>query len=159
MGTTTTAGTTRRGFVGVAALGALGAAAFAAPAQAAALTPAETANRKVVDDFCAAWKAGDAVKVGANLAENCVVRFTASTDGSPAIAGQQAVVAQVAKYLTGSTIEFMVTDTWASGPMVINRRVDRIVSPRGKQDIHVIGVFFVRQGKIKEWSDFIVEAV
>jgi len=43
--------------------------------------------------------------------------------------------------------------------MVVNRRVDRIVSPRGKQDIHVVGVFFIRQGKIREWSDFIVEAV
>jgi limonene-1,2-epoxide hydrolase len=43
--------------------------------------------------------------------------------------------------------------------MVVNRRVDRIVSKNGSQDIEVVGVFFVREGKIKEWSDFIAEAV
>ncbi len=149
-------GMTRRGFVGTAALGAIGVAASGQTAQAAPLLPAEQSVKKVVDDFCAAWKSGDAAKAASHLAEACVVRFTASTDGSPALSGKAAVQAQIATYLTGMTIEFMVKDTWVSGPMVMNRRVDRIVSPKGTQDIAVVGVFFVRDGKIKEWSDFIV---
>lgn len=150
-------GMTRRGFVGTAALGAVGMAATGRAADAAPLSAAEQSVKKVVDDFCAAWKTGDASKAASHLAETCVVRFTASTDGSPALSGRAAVQAQIAKYLTGMTIEFMVKDTWVSGPMVMNRRVDRIVSPKGTQDIAVVGVFFVRDGKIKEWSDFIVE--
>jgi len=149
----------RRRFFGTAALGALGAGAFGGTAQAAALTPAEQANSTLVAAFCAAWKAGDATKVGSHLSGDCVVRFIASTDGSPVVSGRAAVVKQVGEYLDGNTIEFIIKDTWASGPMVVNRRVDRIVSKNGSQDIEVVGVFFVREGKIKEWSDFIAEAV
>jgi hypothetical protein len=68
---------------------------------------------------------------GSHLSGDCVVRFIASTDGTPVVSGRAAVVKQVGEYLNGNTIEFIVKDTWASGPMVVNRRVDWIVSKNG----------------------------
>ena len=56
--------------------------------------------------------------------------------------------------MDGSQIEFIVQDTYAAGPIVVNRRVDRVVSQNVSRDIHVVGVFFLTQGAIKEWHDF-----
>jgi limonene-1,2-epoxide hydrolase len=42
--------------------------------------------------------------------------------------------------------------------MVINNRIDRITTKDGSQDLHYLGVFFVKDGHIKEWSDYEVGA-
>lgn len=149
---------TRRAVLAAGAAPAIGTlllpALFASSASAAGLTAKEEANVDVVNGFCAAWKTGDAAKAGTFLAEDAVVRFIASTDNSPAVSGRTAVVEQMRKYLTGTSIEFIVEQTFASGPMVMNRRVDRIVAQGKTRDLQIVGVFFVRGGQIKEWHDF-----
>ena len=52
-------------------------------------------------------------------------------------------------------VEFKVLDTTAAGPIVINHRIDSFVS---KQPLkwEGTGVFFVKDGKIKEWSDYTI---
>ena len=76
------------------------------------------------------------------------------SQNSPVVAGRADVVEQVRTYMHGSQIEFIVQDTYAAGPIVVNRRVDRIVSQNGSRDFHIVGVFFLTQGAIKEWHDF-----
>lgn len=138
------------------ASGALAGMALAVPGRARAAEPsaAEKANLDVVSQFCAAWKSRDAAKVGAFLHDDCVVRFTASRDETRPVLGRQGTTDQIGKYLAGAAIEFAVHESYAKGPLVINRRVDTITSPKGKQDIPVVGMFYVRGGKIKEWLDF-----
>ena len=145
---------TRRMFVAAGAVPAIGSLLLPETAGAAEWTPKERANVEVVNGFCAAWKTGDAAKAGSFLAEDAVVRFIASTDNSPAVSGRSAVVEQMRKYMTGNAIEFIVEETFASGPMVMNRRVDRIAGQGKTRDLKIVGVFFVRGGKIKEWHDF-----
>ena len=82
------------------------------------------------------------------------MRFAASRQNSPIVAGRADVVEQVRTFMRGGQIEFIVQDTYAAGPIVMNRRVDRIVSTNGCRDIHVVGVFFLTQGAINEWHDF-----
>ena len=145
---------TRRSVLTAAALAGLGAAWPAAAGQAPELSAHEESNVAVVNAFCAAWKTGDAQQVATHLAEDCTVRFLASRQNSPVVAGRADVVEQVRTYMHGSQIEFIVQDTYAAGPIVVNRRVDRIVSQNGSRDFHIVGVFFLTQGAIKEWHDF-----
>jgi limonene-1,2-epoxide hydrolase len=108
----------------------------------------------VVSKFCAAWKSGDAARIGAFLHDQCVVRFTASRDDVQPVVSRQGVTDQIAKYLEGGSIEFFIQESFVKGPLVLNRRVDTVTTPKGKQDIQVVGMFYVRGGKIKEWLDF-----
>jgi len=52
-------------------------------------------------------------------------------------------------------VEFRVLDTMAAGPIVINHRVDRFMTAR-PLTWEGVGVFFVKDGKIKEWSDYTI---
>ena len=47
-------------------------------------------------------------------------------------------------------------DTAAAGPIVINHRVDRFMTSR-PLTWEGVGVFFVKDGKIKEWSDYTIK--
>jgi limonene-1,2-epoxide hydrolase len=38
----------------------------------------------------------------------------------------------------------------------MNERTDRFVRPDRTNTFHVVGVFFVRDGKIAEWTDYII---
>jgi len=57
--------------------------------------------------------------------------------------------------LNATSIEFKVLETMTAGPIVINRRIDRFVSPRSFT-WEGVGVFFVKDGKIKEWNDYTI---
>jgi limonene-1,2-epoxide hydrolase len=86
------------------------------------------------------------------LADDVVYRMTEST---PPIVGVEAVLDTYRK-LNATSIEFKVLETFTAGPIVINRRIDRFVSPRSFT-WQGVGVFFVKDGKIKEWSDYTIE--
>jgi limonene-1,2-epoxide hydrolase len=141
----------RRAFFGA------GAALLALPAGAAAAewTALEKANVKVVNDMCAAWVAPlDLAKVGGFLAEDCVYRATETT---PAVKGRQAIMEGLKKMLgSPDKVEFEIVQTFARGPMVVNERFDRFTMPGRSINWHGIGVFFVKDGKIAEWSDFTI---
>jgi limonene-1,2-epoxide hydrolase len=58
--------------------------------------------------------------------------------------------------MQNSKIEFEVHETFAIGALVANYRTDTITGKDGKQVFRVGGVFYLRDGKISEWIDSVV---
>jgi limonene-1,2-epoxide hydrolase len=136
-----------------------GATAFAAlsglsrSASAAEWNDAERASVKVVTDFCTAWSTRDMNKVLPFLADDCVYRMTETT---PPAMGHDGVVQRLkAAVESASLVEFRILDTMAAGPIVINHRIDRFLTAQ-PLTWEGVGVFFVKDGKIKEWSDYTI---
>jgi limonene-1,2-epoxide hydrolase len=145
---------TRRKFLAVGGVGAAAALGWSKPAAARDLTGAEQANVKVVNDFSAAWATGDPTKVAAYLAEDCVVRFLQNQEP---IKSRATVAERLKAGMQNSKIEFEVHETFAIGSLVANYRTDYITGKDGKRNaFRVGGVFYVRDGKIIEWIDSVV---
>lgn len=145
----------RRLFVTASGLGLAGLFASAKRADAAEWTEAEKANIKTVTDFCAAWSTRDLTRALPFLSDDCVYRMTETT---PAATGHDGVTARLKAAVEGSErVEFRILDTFAVGPIVINHRIDRFVSNR-PLTWEGVGVFFVKDGLIKEWSDYTIRA-
>ena len=121
------------------------------PAIADAVQSDDRNNVQIVTDFCAAVSKLDPVVMRPFLADDVVYR---TTETAPPIIGAETVLETYRK-LNATSIEFRVLETLAAGPIVINRRVDRFVSPRSFTWTGV-GVFFVKDGRIKEWSDYTI---
>ena len=146
----------RRRFLQTAGLGSLAAIGLSASPQGAELSAGEQANVKLVTDFCAAWATRDLAKILPFLSDDCVYRM--SETAKPA-AGHAGVTERLGTWLqTSDRIEFNVLDTFAKGPMVINHRVDRFISTKRPLTWEGVGVFFVKDGRIKEWSDYSIRS-
>jgi limonene-1,2-epoxide hydrolase len=143
---------TRRSMLNTAGLGLAAIADLAAPAHAAELSPAEKANVQVVNDFCAAWPAHDLNRVMSFFAENCSYRITETQEP---IKGKQAVKDRIQSFLS-SVEKFEVNETFAKGPMVFNERHDHFLKGGPLKMWHGVGVFFLKGGKIVEWSDYTI---
>ena len=164
---TSKASVTRRAFFAASGLGAIAALhtrALSAQAQrllGVSVSPeVERANVRVVDEFCAAFASRDISKATSLLADNCAYRVT---QARPPITGREAVAAQVKNYIDRGA-DFKVLKTVALGPLVLNERDD--IFPKGLGDgaansgpttIRVAaGLFFVENGKIVEWTDYVI---
>jgi len=121
------------------------------PTLADAVQSADQANVQIVADFCAAVSKLDGAVMRPFLADDVVYR---TTETAPPIIGVEGVLEAYGK-LNATSIEFKVLETLAAGPIVINRRIDRFVSPR-PFTWSGVGVFFVKDGKIREWSDYTI---
>jgi limonene-1,2-epoxide hydrolase len=134
-------------------LGAVTAFGGALPLAAAERTPAEQENARIVTDFCAAWSTRDINRVLPFLDADCVYRMSETT---PPVNGHNGVSQRLKNWLdTASLVEFRVLDTMAAGPIVINHRIDRFMTAQ-PLTWEGVGVFFVKDGKIKEWSDYTI---
>jgi limonene-1,2-epoxide hydrolase len=143
----------RRAFVTTAGLGAAALLGRAPSADAAEWSPAERANVKIVTDFCAAWATRDMERVLPFLADDCVYRMTETT---PPASGHDGIILRLKPTVDNATlVEFRVLETMAAGPIVINHRVDRFMTARPLR-WEGVGVFFVKDGKIQEWSDYTI---
>jgi limonene-1,2-epoxide hydrolase len=143
----------RRSFLLSAALGSAGALLAGGRAEAAEWGQIEKANVKIVNDFCAAISTRDAARLLTFFADDLVYRPTETT---PAIRGQQALAETFKKWTERpGGMEFRVLDTFAAGPIVMNRRIDEFSGDR-RMRWDGIGIFFVKDGKIKEWSDYTI---
>jgi limonene-1,2-epoxide hydrolase len=141
----------RRTFVSAAGAALLGGVMTQAQGQRSA---AEEANVRLVADFCAAWSTRDLQKIVPFLADDSVYRMTETTP--PAI-GHAGLRERLGSWLeTSHTIDFRILETWAKGPMVVNHRIDRFLSTTRPLTWEGVGIFFVKDGKIKEWSDFTI---
>jgi len=120
-------------------------------AEAAQAGNAKDTAVRIVTDFCAAVSKLDPAAMRPFFADDIVYRMTEAT---PPIVGVEKVLETYTK-LNATSIEFKVLETQALGAIVINRRVDRFVSPRSFT-WEGVGVFFVKDGKIKEWSDYTI---
>jgi limonene-1,2-epoxide hydrolase len=147
----------RRTFLSSA--GVSGAAALAAfsglsqSASAAEWNDAEKASVKLVTDFCAAWSTRNVNNVLPFLSDDCVYRMTETT---PPVNGHDGVVQRLKTWVdTASLVEFRILNTMAAGPIVINHRIDRFLTAQ-PLTWEGVGVFFVKDGRIKEWSDYTI---
>lgn len=143
----------RRTFLKTAGSTTAAVLAFAGTADAE-WTSAEKANVQVVNDFCASFAGRDVAKIASFLADTCVYRVT---ETAMPLVGKDAVVARIKGFVDpAQVVEFPVAETFAKGPIVMNERTDRFVRPDRTNTFHVVGVFFVRDGKIAEWTDYII---
>ena len=147
--------TTRRKFLATGGIGAAGALGWARPADARDLSTAEKTNLKVVNDFSAAWATGDVAKVTSFLADDCVVRFLQNQEP---VKGRTTVADRLKGGFQNSKIEFEILETFVAGALVANLRNDYITGKDGKRNaFRVGGVFYVKDGKIVEWIDSVVQ--
>jgi limonene-1,2-epoxide hydrolase len=141
----------RRSAFQTAGIGLAAMACFSGPAAAAEWTAIEKANVLTVNDFCAAWASHDVDKIMSFIAENCAYRMTETSD---AIKGRPAVLERI-KSFVNAVQGFDVIETFAKGPMVVNERFDHFKGGPLKK-WHGVGVFFLKDGKIAEWSDYTI---
>jgi limonene-1,2-epoxide hydrolase len=150
---------TRRTLFAAGGAGALAAGALASQADAAdAPSGAEAANIKVVKDFVGSWAAPDFdpdKTMPLYLAPDASVR---PIDSQPFITGPAALAAAFKAYAPkGERFKAQFNSVWAKGPLVITDRVDtQVGGDKNGAHFPVVGVFLVRDGKIKEWTDYVL---
>jgi limonene-1,2-epoxide hydrolase len=115
----------------------------------------EQANTRTVTDFCAGWAARNIETLVPFFAAKAVYRVT---ETSQPIVGRDAIVDFAKKFFERMTsVEFKVTETFAKGPLVLNERVDTFISPQRTQRYHAVGMFYLVDDKIVEWTDYIMK--
>jgi limonene-1,2-epoxide hydrolase len=139
------------------ALGLSGAATLGITSTARAvteLTQTEAANIDLVNAMCATWVAPmNFSKLGELLSDDCIYR---ATETAPPVSGRDAIIERLQGLGQSSFIEFEVIETFARGSIVVNDRIDRFDLPNRKIEWHGVGVFYIKDGKIAEWSDFTI---
>ena len=148
----------RNAFVSAAGLSAL-AVGFVGTrtAQAAAMTAAEKANVEVVNAFMKAWggTAPDVAKLASYVAEEC---FVTLNPGPPAPITTRAAVQETFKpfLANGAAFELEVLQTVAMGASVYVTRMDYTLKAGKRADAGVpaVGLFVLKDGKIKNWHDY-----
>jgi limonene-1,2-epoxide hydrolase len=144
-------------------LGALAVAALApgrtsaAELTGSALHGLEQANMHTVRDFCASWSTLDASRVEAFFADDAVYRVIETA--KPTV-GRDAIAKLIGTFLQrAQKVHFDIHRMYAAGPIVLNERHDHFAPKQGAERVfHVAGVFFVKNGKIAEWTDYTVAA-
>ena len=147
---------TRRKFIATGSAGVMAAVAMPRQSNATQSTPTneEQANIIAVNNFCATFDVPfDWEKMASYLTSDCKYR---ATQTAPITEGSDAIVEFLRSFGdTATAASFEIVDTWARGPVVVNDRVDRFVLPERSLDIPVVGVFYLVDGKISEWTDFV----
>lgn len=152
--------TTRRSFVAPTTIGGLLMAAACTsaprPAEAGGLTTEQRANVAVVGDFLASLKPRDMTNMAKYLSPACVYRMT---ETSPPDKGYEAMKQRLRPFVdSADQIEIKILTTQAAGPIVINHRIDTFKSSTHPLLFEGVGVFFLADGKIKEWTDYTIRA-
>ena len=106
-------------------------------------------------DFCASWSTRDLSKILPRLADDCIYRMSETT---PAVNGHAGVTERLGSWMPSSDrgIEFKILETFAAGSIVMNRRIDSFRSTTRPLTREGVGVFFIKDGKIREWSDYTI---
>ena len=148
---------TRRSFLAAGSIGAVASVAMPGQAAATQLSTGEQANLTAVNDFCAAFTAPlDWARITSFLSDDC--KYRASQD-IQMVEGPEAIVGLLQGFVSNATsVEFEMLDTWARGPVVVNDQIDRFVLPNRTLELPVVGVFYLVDGKIAEWTDFVFDA-
>ncbi|MBT4740939.1 MAG: SnoaL-like domain-containing protein [Rhodospirillaceae bacterium] len=133
---------------------ALGTSANAAEPGADPAVEAE--KEKIVTDFCKAWAKRDADALTAYLADDVEYHMF---EGRPPINGLAEFSGQLKPFMASMReIDWEILRSTVMGDVVLNERIDHFLRPDGSQapdnHFHVVGVFLVREGKIKYWKDY-----
>jgi len=114
----------------------------------------ERANLRIVRDFCASWSTRDRSRIYPLLAADAVYRMSETV---PPVTGPEGVEERLGSWIESSQeIEFRILETYVKGPVVVTHRIDRFVSTERPLTWEGVGVFFVQDGRIKEWQDFTI---
>lgn len=116
----------------------------------------EAEKEKIVIEFCKAWANRDADSLIPYLAEDIEYHMF---EGSPPINGHEQFKAQLTPFMAGMReIDWEVVRSTVMGDIVLNERIDHFLRTEGSQapdnHFHIVGVFLVRDGKIKYWKDY-----
>jgi limonene-1,2-epoxide hydrolase len=115
-------------------------------------SPEEHANVAVVRQLMAALVSRDAEAIAATLAPDAL--FTMGPIGALPPRSRADFVA----LLAGTTsIEIDVRKTFASGPIVMMDRFDRLVWPDRTISGRWIGIIAVKDGRVVEFTDYTIE--
>jgi len=151
--------TTRRGLMAATTIGGLLTAACTSmptPAEAGGMTAQEKANVAVVGEFLAALKPRDMTNMARYLTPASVYRMT---ETSPPDKGYDAMEQRLRQFVNSAdAIEIRILSTHAAGPIVINHRIDTFTSSTHPLLFEGTGVFFLADGRIKEWTDYTIRA-
>jgi limonene-1,2-epoxide hydrolase len=113
--------------------------------------PTETANEKVVRDFCEAFARRDVDELMAFFTLDAVYH---NIPMAPA-EGSGAIREALARFLPMSPhIEFEMLNLAVSGSVVFTERVDRMSVGGRDVALPVAGVFEVQDGRIRAWRDY-----
>ena len=125
-------------------------------ADAAEWTEAEKENVRIVNGFCEVLTTRDPARILSFFAADIVYR---PLETRPAIEGA-AFTAEIERWAdVFDHMELRVLETFAAGPMVMNRRLDLFTGKRPPVRWEGVGVFFVKDGKIKEWFDYTIRFI
>ena len=108
-------------------------------------------NAEIIREFCAAWSRLDAEELAGWFTDDGVYH---NIPAQP-VAGRE----QVQAFIAGFTATWTET-TWdilslvADGDLVIAERIDRTKTTQGDVDLPCVGVFEMRDGKIRRWRDY-----
>ena len=93
-------------------------------------------------------------KIATFLAEDCVYRVV---ETAPPARGKKDTLEQIRRYVVVSKkIEIKILESWVKGPVVVNERIDSFDPPFPNSPFHLTGMFFVKDGKIAEWTDYLI---
>lgn len=147
---------TRRMFMTVGGAAALGTLGGGAPAEAAGMSEIDRKNIEVVKGMSAAWATGDPAKIAAFMHPKISFRGSADNMDAPAMVGADAFVKSMTGFLTATKIEMRVLDVFALNPVVVTTHHQLFESKDGLREDLYIGVFYLQDGKIREWNDYAI---
>ena len=160
MSTNNDASISRRTLLATAGMGAF--AAWALPETAASAgagaTAAEKANTELVTQFIRGWTKKNydpAKEMATYLSSPCQVR---PVEDKPALTTPADAAKVFIDFMKdGSRVERVdFHHVFATGPVVVTRRTDVVVTPgKPNTNYEIAGVFLVKDGKIREWVDYL----
>lgn|SRR5690606_8967992 len=109
-------------------------------------------NARIVADFCAAWSALDAARLGEFLTDD-IIYHNIPVDP---LVGRDTVIGMWQMFFEAiEQVEFEMLHIVDKGDVVLTERVDRFRMKSGKIcDLPVMGTFELRDGKIAQWRDY-----
>jgi limonene-1,2-epoxide hydrolase len=130
-------------------------AGLAGRAEAAQMSAQEKANLDVVAGFCRAWATRDPKQILVFFAESGIYRMSETT---PPVTGPAGILERLGSWIESSDkgIEFEIVESWAKGSIVVNHRIDRFQSSTRPLTWEGVGVFYIANGRIQEWSDYTI---
>ena len=114
----------------------------------------ETANEKLVTDFCNAWSGRDAEALLPFLWEDLTYQIT---PGQPLITSSEQFVKMMGGFMKNmDSIRWDILRQHSVGPLVLNERIDYFNAPEGGTSMRfqVAGHFLIEEGRIKVWKDW-----
>ena len=149
-------GLSRRAAFVTAGAGALLSLSFSSPASAA-LSTSEQSNVKTVNALADEMSADnpDLRKIGELLTDDCALHMQ---EGKPPAEGKASTIQALKNLLDrGMRFKFTVHETFAKGHIVAHYRDDKVIVGDKQTTIPLVGVFVMKDGKIREWFDYIIQ--